>query len=58
VELLQINGGAPLSSSIYLEEINGGVLHLPTVQHCLSAVRRLLFFMDFILVTLNVNDGD
>jgi len=31
---------------------------LETVQHCLSAVKRVLTFTDCILVTLNVNDDD
>jgi len=31
---------------------------LTTVQHCLSAVKRVLSFADFILVTLNVNEDN
>jgi len=39
-------------------EISGGVSQLETVQHCLSAVRRVWFFMDCILLTLNINNND
>jgi len=39
-------------------EMCGGVWQLETIQHCLSAVMRVWSFMDFILVTLNVNDDD
>jgi len=31
---------------------------LGTVQHCLSVIQRLWFFMNCILVTLKVNDDD
>jgi len=44
--------------------ISGGVWILGTIQHCLSAVKKVWFFMDsFIhnvkrLITLNANDDD
>jgi len=39
---------------LLIVEISGGVWQLETVQHCLSAVMSVWFFMDFVLVTLNV----
>jgi len=38
--------------------IGNNITKLETVKHCLNAVKRVWFFTDRILVTLNVNDDD
>jgi len=40
------------------EHLPDVVWQLGTVQQCLSAVKRVWSFADYVLVTLNVNDND